>query len=109
LKDAAHIITNSHRFEGSGEVEAGVNVVTVRVPCFWSSALFDLFVGPMGRSVACVGENATVSPCIFYLTLSNALYRPQFYSSDLTMIFSGVVACAAEVCLTTTINSSQSN
>lgn len=37
LKDATHIITNSHRFEGSGEVEAGVHVVTVRVACFWRS------------------------------------------------------------------------
>ena len=34
LKDATHIITNSHRFEGSGEVDAGVHVVTVRVACF---------------------------------------------------------------------------
>ena len=34
LKDATHIITNSHRFEGSGEVEAGVHVVTVCVACF---------------------------------------------------------------------------
>ena len=71
-------------------------------------ALFDLFTGPMGRSVACVGENATVSPCNFYFLVSNALHRPQFYSPDPAMIFSGVVACAAEVCLTTTINSSQS-
>ena len=72
-------------------------------------ALFDLFIGPMGRSVACVGENATVSPCISYLPVSNVLYRPQFYSPDPALIFSGVVACAAEVCLTTTIKSSQSN
>ena len=71
--------------------------------------LFNLFLGPMGRSVACVGENAAVSPWNFYLPVSNALYRPQFYSPDPAMIFSGVVACAAEVCLTTTINSSQSN
>ena len=33
LKDATHIITNSHWFEGSGEVEARVHVVTVRVAC----------------------------------------------------------------------------
>ena len=34
LKDATHIITNSHRFEGSGEVDAGVHVVTVCFACF---------------------------------------------------------------------------
>ena len=36
LKDATYIIsiTNSHRFEGSGEVEAGVHVVTVCVASF---------------------------------------------------------------------------
>ena len=34
LKAVTHIITNSHRFEGSGEVEAGVHVVTVCVTCF---------------------------------------------------------------------------
>ena len=62
----------------------------------WSP--FDLFIGPMDRSVACVGENAKVSPCIFYLPVSsNALYRPQLYSPDPAMNFSGVVACAAEV------------
>ena len=69
-------------------------------------ALFDLFIGPMGRSVACVGENATVSPCIFYLPVSSyALYRPQSYSADPAMIFFGVIACAVVVCFTTTINS----
>ena len=52
-----HIVTNSHRFEGSGEVEAGVHVVTVSVASFWKEwALFDLFIGPMDRSVACVGK-----------------------------------------------------
>ena len=34
LNDATHIITNSHRFEGSGEVDAGVHVVTVCFACF---------------------------------------------------------------------------
>ena len=35
LKDATiHIITNSHPFEGSKEVDAVVHVVTVRVACF---------------------------------------------------------------------------
>ena len=34
LKDATiHIVTNSHRFEGSGEVEAGVHTVMVCVAC----------------------------------------------------------------------------
>ena len=62
LKDALHIVTNSHRFEGSGEVEAGLHAVTVRVACVWKEcAPFDLFIGPMSRSVARVGENATVS------------------------------------------------
>ncbi|KIJ92958.1 hypothetical protein K443DRAFT_125763 [Laccaria amethystina LaAM-08-1] len=65
LKDAAHIITNSHRFEGSGEVEAGVNVVTDQ----W-----------VDRSL-----------------VLGRMQQPQLYSSDLTMIFSGVVACAAEL------------
>ena len=91
-------------------MDGGVHVVTVRVACFWKEwALSDLFIGPMDRSVAYVGENPTVSSCIFYLPVSNRLYRPQFYSPDPAMIFSGVVACAAEVCLTTTISSSQSN
>ena len=73
-------------------------------------AMFDLFIGPMGRSLACGGEKATVGPCISYLPVSShALYRPQFYSPDPAMIFSRVVACAADVCLGTTINSSQSN
>ncbi|KIJ92959.1 hypothetical protein K443DRAFT_684887 [Laccaria amethystina LaAM-08-1] len=65
LKDATHIITNSHRFEGSGEVEAGVNVVTDQ----WVDR--SLVLGKM--------------------------QQPQFYSPDPAMIFSGVVACAAEL------------
>ena len=34
LKNVTHIITNSHQFEGTGEVEAGVHVVMVRVAYF---------------------------------------------------------------------------
>ena len=49
LKDATHIITNAYRFEGLGEVDGEVHVVTVRVACFWKEwALSDLFIGPMG-------------------------------------------------------------
>ena len=69
--------------------------------------MFDLFIGPMGRSLACGGEKATVGP--YLPVLSHALYRPQLYSPDPAMIFSRVVACAADVCLGTTINSSQPN
>ena len=50
LKDATHIMTNAYRFEGLGEVDGGVHVVTVRVACFWKEgALSDLFIGPIGR------------------------------------------------------------
>ena len=67
--------------------------------------MFDLFIGPMG-SVACVGEDATVSSYIFYLPVSSyALYRPQSYSADPAMIIFGVIASAVLVCFTTTINS----
>jgi len=34
-------------------VEAGVYTITVRVVSFWRSGLL---IGPMGKSVVCVGE-----------------------------------------------------
>lgn len=115
IESATHIITNTAQFEGwnrlgNGEEDA-IDAVAVSVSflpflglsglsCAGAGADRNLRAGGMGRSVYHTRKSTAVGANISSLFHFPNIFerRPQFYSPDPAMIFSGITACATDVC-----------
>jgi hypothetical protein len=100
LEDATHVITHTPDFEGIGTVSDKAAIVTVRglrcMSCTWSAHNSQEAVG---RAFYSTGQGVTVRATFkLYRCLLQLYYSPGGYSPNPDKIFSGVVACAAEVC-----------
>jgi hypothetical protein len=101
LDGATHVITNSKLFEGWQDAPKDAAVVTVsslyNMPFTNADSLFPVI---LGRAVCRSRQDATVREAghLNFSCCTQGWSRTELYSAEPGKIFSGVVACAADVC-----------
>jgi hypothetical protein len=102
LQSATHIITDTPLYEGFREIEGkdGVHAVTVTSSAVWSIDYSDRFSSDnLDRQEHDHGQGTSVRSPHQQLrpSSSHSCVRPEYYSPDPALTFSGVVACAHEI------------